>query len=242
MDMFGAQVRSVMSEWIPNAATHVAPVPASARDILDPLALREDGLPEPQGLYDPANEHDACGVGFVAHIEQQAFSRYRGKGLGDPAQPRSSRRGRRRSQGRRRLRHVDPTAAQVSARRCRRRDQLARKTDSTPWARCSCRAIRQARAIVEAIVEKVVAEEGQIFSGWRDVPVDSSCLGESVKPTEPVHKQLFIAPGPGITNQDDFERRLFILRKVISNTVCQLRGQRDEGLLSCIAVLAHAGL
>ena len=78
----------------------------------------------------------------------------------------------------------------------------------------------EGRRIVEAIVERVVAEEGQVFLGWRDVPVDPSGLGESVKPTEPVIRQLFIGRAVRqCRGQDLFERRLFILRKVISNAV-----------------------
>jgi glutamate synthase (NADPH) large chain len=218
-----------MSEWIPNAATDVAPVPVSARDVLDPLALREDGLPEPQGLYDPANEHDACGVGFVAHMSNRPSHDIVAKGLEILLN----------------LDHrgavgADPKAGDGCGMLIQLPHRFLRAVAAEnaislpPGGFYAVGALflprdPQGRAIVEAIVEKVVAEEGQIFLGWRDVPVDSSCLGESVKPTEPVHKQVFIAPGPGIASQDDFERRLFILRKVISNTVYQLRDKRTKG-------------
>ncbi len=87
----------------------------------------------------------------------------------------------------------------------------------------------EGRRIVEAIVEKMVAAEGQILLGWRDTPVDSSCLGESVKPAEPVSRQIFIKRGPNTGDQDVFERRLFILRKTISNAVYNLRDRRTAG-------------
>jgi glutamate synthase (NADPH) large chain len=48
------------------------------------------------------------------------------------------------------------------------------------------------------------------------VPTNNSTLGESVKPTEPVHKQVFIARNPKVTTGDEFERQLYILRKTIS--------------------------
>ena len=86
-------------------------------------------------------------------------------------------------------------------------------------ASSSCRATRTARALVEKIVEEVVADEGQMLLGWRDVPVDNSDLGESVKAVEPVHRQLFIGRGAGVVDEDDFERKLFILRKVVSNRI-----------------------
>ena len=44
----------------------------------------------------------------------------------------------------------------------------------------------------------LAAQDGMAVLGWRDVPTDNSTLGESVKPTEPVHKQVFIARNPNI--------------------------------------------
>ena len=61
------------------------------------------------------------------------------------------------------------------------------------------------------------------------MPVDPSGLGESVKPTEPVHRQIFIGRGAGIADQDAFERRIYILRKVISNSVFNLADRRTAG-------------
>jgi glutamate synthase (NADPH) large chain len=63
---------------------------------------------------------------------------------------------------------------------------------------------------------QVAAREGMTLLGWRDVPTDNSTLGETVKPTEPVHKQVFLARNPSIASDDEFERRLYILRKTIS--------------------------
>ena len=77
--------------------------------------------------------------------------------------------------------------------------------------------------------------------GWRDVPSDNSSLGETVKPTEPVHMQVFIGRNGAAKNEDDFERRLYILRKSISQAIYQ---RRDRGLagyypvsLSCRTVV-----
>ena len=62
----------------------------------------------------------------------------------------------------------------------------------------------------------IAAQEGMTILGWRDVPTDNSTLGDSVKPTEPVHKQIFLARNPNVASEDEFERRLYILRKTIS--------------------------
>src|SRR5208282_2710015 len=69
------------------------------------------------------------------------------------------------------------------------------------------------------ILEDAVREEGQVLIGWRDVPVDNSDLGEAVKAVEPTHRQLLVGRGSGIVDEDDFERKLFILRKVASNRI-----------------------
>ena len=71
----------------------------------------------------------------------------------------------------------------------------------------------------------IAAQEGMTILGWRDVPTDNSTLGVSVKPTEPFHKQVFLARNPKVTTEDEFERRLYILRKTISST---LYGRRER--------------
>ncbi len=62
--------------------------------------------------------------------------------------------------------------------------------------------------------------EGQIVVlGWRDTPVDSSDLGAAVKAVEPVHGQVFFGRGPSVTDDVDFERRLYLARKTASNEI-----------------------
>jgi glutamate synthase (NADPH/NADH) large chain len=65
----------------------------------------------------------------------------------------------------------------------------------------------------------VAAQDGMAVLGWRDVPTNNATLGESVKPTEPVHMQVFIARNPKVASEEEFERRLYILRKTISSTL-----------------------
>ena len=81
------------------------------------------------------------------------------------------------------------------------------------------------RATCEEIVERVIAKEGQELIGWRDVPVDNSSLSKApdIAATEPVSRQVFIKRSSS-EDQDAFERRLYVLRKVISNT---LRAETD---------------
>ena len=211
-----------------------ASVPAKAtpglRDVTSSTTvMRDPGLPEAEGLYNPANEHDSCGVGFVADMKNRKSHSIVAMGL----------------QILLNLDHrgavgADPKAGDGCG-------MLVQIPHRFFQEECSALGIAlpdaggyavghlflprdpDGRKLCEAIVEKVVADEGQTFLGWRDVPVNSSGLGESVKPTEPAQRQIFIAPGKGLATADDFERRLFILRKVISNTIYDMKDQRTKG-------------
>jgi len=183
----------------------------------------DSGLPDAQGLYAPHHEHDACGVGFVADMHNRKSHDIVAMGL-------------------RILLNLDHRGAVGADPKagdgCGMLVQIPHRffvekakalgfvlPEPGDYAVGALFLPRdpEGRKIVEAIVERVVAEEGQILLGWRDTPVDPSGLGESVKPTEPVSRQIFIKRGAHIADQDTFERRLYILRKVISNAVHTLR-------------------
>ena len=68
------------------------------------------------------------------------------------------------------------------------------------------------RVVAEEAIAEVIVEEGLTLLGWRDVPVDPSCLGESVKPIEPVIRQFYVGWGDRISDPDSFERKLFVVR------------------------------
>ena len=94
---------------------------------------------------------------------------------------------------------------------------------------------------VEEIVNKAIADEGLVLLGWRDVPVDNSDLGQSVKATEPVQRQIFVGRPKTVADEDTFERRLFIARKVISNAVFALTTRGSCGITTrsaCPAALS----
>ncbi len=97
------------------------------------------------------------------------------------------------------------------------------------------------RKIIQSVYAKEVKAEGMTLLGWRDVPVDNSSLGETVKPTEPYHMQVFIGRGTSIDSEDEFERRLYLLRKAISQAIYQRRERSLAGYypvsLSCRTVI-----
>ncbi|MGO8834958.1 MAG: glutamate synthase subunit alpha, partial [Roseiarcus sp.] len=196
------------------AAASVRPVANSRRP-----AVTDPFLPRRQGLYDPAREHDSCGVGFVADLRNRKSHDILQKGLQILVN----------------LDHRGATGADAKlGDGCGALVQIPHGFFAPECAALGLTlpaagdyAIGQffmprdpkARAEVEKIIEQVVAEEGQTLIGWRDIPVDNADLGERVKAVEPAHRQLFIGRGPDVVDENDFERKLFILRKVVSNRI-----------------------
>ncbi len=177
------------------------------------------GEPPAQGLYDPAFEHDSCGVGFIVHIKGRKSHQivrdaltmlesmeHRGAcgcetNTGDGA----------------------GILVQVPDKFLRR--ELAKQGVKLPpagqYGVAGVFLPRDAkeRAECERGLEDAVRAEGQTVLGWRTVPVDSK--GADVGPTalavEPVIKQLFIGRNPALKDDLSFERKLFVIRHVASN-------------------------
>ncbi len=101
------------------------------------------------------------------------------------------------------------------------------------------------RIYCESVVERATEAEGLELLGWRDVPTDNSVSPAPVIETEPRHRQVFVGRGKGIEDEATFERKLYILRKVISNTINGETGGRDIGFgtvsLSC-RTLVYKGM
>ncbi len=75
------------------------------------------------------------------------------------------------------------------------------------------------RKALETIIEKVIVDEGQKFLGWRDVPVQPDVPGLGARMTMPMFRQCFIGASDDIEHQTDFERKLFLIRRVIDRRV-----------------------
>ncbi|MGI9409204.1 MAG: glutamate synthase large subunit, partial [Hyphomicrobiaceae bacterium] len=71
----------------------------------------------------------------------------------------------------------------------------------------------------EAQFERSCAQEGLKLLGWRDVPTDNACLSEPTIAVEPFHRQVFVGKGDQTGNADQFERKLYVLRKVVNNAI-----------------------
>src|SRR6266581_2778461 len=200
---------------------------ASAEATASPAARTGDyadpGLPVSQGLYDPALEKDSCGVGFIANIKGRKSHQivddalkillnleHRGAVGADP-------------------RAGDGAGILVQiphkffARKAAELGIDLPEPGHYAVGHVFLPRDPQWRQVILDIYADVVAREGQMLLGWREVPSDNASLGAAVKPTEPVHMQVFIGRGKDVESEDEFERRLFILRKVISNEVYNRR-------------------
>ncbi len=191
------------------------------------MSLR--ALPPAQGLYDPALEHDACGVGFVCHIKNEKSHRIIEQGL--EILERLTHRG---AVG------ADPKAGDgagilVQIPDAFFRTQLAFELPPAGHYGVGMFFLssdRQARLQLQETIERHLREAGQTVLGWRDVPVENSDLGESVLPTEPVVRQLFVGRGDNCPDQDAFERKLFVIRKRMDNAIREA-GLAKEGYYAC---------
>ncbi len=178
--------------------------------------MSQGSLPAKQGLYDPSNEHDACGVGFVADIKGRQSHRIVEQGL--QILDRLTHRG---AVG------ADPLAGDGAGILIQIPDAFLRSAvdfDLPPAGEYGVGMIflpqeEAARRVMEKIVERFVVQEGQVILGWRQVPVDNAGLGVSVLPTEPFIAQIFIGCGDNCPNQDAFERKLFVIRKSMDNHI-----------------------
>ncbi len=184
-----------------------------------PVWPQAPGLPQKQGLYDPQNEHDNCGLGFIANIKNRKSHDIIRQGLQILIN----------------LDHrgavgADPLAGDGAGILIQVPDRLYREECAKlgfelpavgDYAVGMVFLPQTAEALSASLkaFEKVIPDEGQTILGWRDLPVDNSCLGESVKPIEPVIRQIFIGRGENCADNDAFERKLFVIRKRVHHQV-----------------------
>ncbi|MGC4076790.1 MAG: glutamate synthase-related protein [Rubrivivax sp.] len=176
------------------------------------------------GLYDPRNEHDACGVGFVAHIKgQKAHSII--------------------EQGLKILENLDHRGA-VGADALMgdgagiliqipddlyRAEMAAQGVELPPPGEYGVGMIflpkeHASRLACEQEMERAIKAEGQVLLGWRDVPVDREMpMSPTVRKKEPVIRQVFIGRGHDVIVPDALERKLYVIRKTASAAIQRLK-------------------
>jgi glutamate synthase (NADPH/NADH) large chain len=182
-----------------------------------PLNLKT-GLPRAQGLYDPAHEHDACGIGFVASISGEKSHDIIKKGI----------------QVLLNLTHrgacgCDPETGdgagvliqiphQFFERECGKLGFALPEPGKYAVGMTFLPVEKHPRLQCEGILERIIREEGLSVLGWRDTPVYASAIGRVARASQPYIQQIFVSCAQGM-DEDAFERKLYIVRKRVENEV-----------------------
>jgi len=177
------------------------------------------GLPPKQGLYDPQFEHDACGVGFIAHVKGKKSHQIVRQGLTILMN----------------LRHRGACGSEVNTGDgagiliqlphlffASEAPKLGVKLPEEGGYGVGMlyfpRDAAQAAACQKAL-EGIIAAEGQVLLGWRDVPTRNETLGSVAKSSEPAVRQVFIGRGAGVEKGLPFERKLFVIRNLATHSI-----------------------
>jgi glutamate synthase (ferredoxin) len=175
--------------------------------------------PKAQGLYDPQFEHDACGVGFIAHVKGRKSHQIIRDAIG--ALVKLNHRGAcgceaNTGDGAGILMQVPHEFLKRSADAARVAlpgakeygvGQIFLPQDAAQRAEC------------EKVFAEVVAEEGQTLLGWRTVPTNNASLGFTARASEPFVRQVFIGRSAKLADDMAFERKLYVIRKRAENII-----------------------
>ena len=180
--------------------------------------LNPNGLPPAQGLYNPAHEHDACGIGFVASIAGEKSHGIIEKGI----------------QVLLNLAHrgacgCDPETGDGAgvliqiphrffARECEKLGFTLPKPGAYGVGMTFLPVEKHERLQSEGILERIIKEEGLTLLGWRDTPVYASAIGRVARASQPYIQQVFVRCPTGL-DEDAFERKLYVVRKRAENEV-----------------------
>ncbi len=174
-------------------------------------------FPPRQGLYDSNNEHDACGVGFVANIEGEKSHLTVKRGL--EILVNIDHRG---AVG------ADPLLGDGAGILLQIPDALLRDWATSEnlnlpasgdyaVAMCFLPSDPAEADFATAHFERFIAKEGQVMIGWRDVPIDTTGIGKAVLDQMPLIRQAIVGKGDSIPDQDSFERKILAIRKQVHN-------------------------
>src|SRR5712691_7965945 len=190
--------------------------------------FHSNGWPTKQGLYDPAYEHDACGVGFVAHIKGE-----RSRQIVDDADEMLKRMTHRGACGCEE--NTGDGAGILTALPYEFLEKVAKKelkATLPPRGRYGAGVVflpkdPAERAVCKKTVGEIVAQQGQTLIGWRAVPTDAQAanIGPAARACEPAIEMLVVGAAEGL-DQAAFDRQLFVIRKMASHRL------RDESKLT----------
>ncbi len=168
---------------------------------------------EKSGLYDPANEHDSCGIGFVADIKGKKSYNIIRRGL--EVLERMTHRGAEGADNK----TGDGSGIMMQIPHVFFADEVKGLPSAGEYGAglVFLPPDHEASKSCTAIIETTAAAEGLKLIGWRDVEVESGVIGDIARRSEPVIKQVFI--GKGSDDRINLELKLYVVRKVIERLV-----------------------
>lgn len=175
-----------------------------------------------QGLYDPAFEHDACGMGFVASIKGEKSHEILDEALTVLEN----------------LYHRGASGAdeksgdgagvlvqiphQFFHRECEVLGFQLPDPGNYSIGMIFAHRYEEFKKVQMQALEKIIKDEGQRVLGWREVPIDPTTIGNSALAAMPGFLQVFIGKSPEIKDDIEFERKLYIIRKLAEKTIIPL--------------------
>ncbi|KIL53023.1 glutamate synthase large subunit [Jeotgalibacillus campisalis] len=189
--------------------------------------MKKNGYPVPQGLYDPEQEHEACGIGMIANINgekshsivQNAINilcnlEHRGGQSADTST----------GDGAGILTQIPHRFFQ---KQCEKEDIFLPREGEYGVGMVFLPKDHETRIQSKEIFERIIFEEGQKFLGWRPVPINDSFVGKVATKTKPMIRQVFIQASDDLKDQMDFERKLYVIRKRVERELASVEGYED---------------
>ena len=175
--------------------------------------LNRMGFPKEYGLYNPKNEHENCGFGFIANIKNEPKHEIVHQAL--EIVHNLDHRGAVGS---------DPLAGDGAGILIQIPDLFFRKefsNNNVTLPKIGDYGVgmvffpsdKTRSDLAQKAIENTISKEGQVLIGWRDVPVDDVVLGESVKENAPLIRQFFVQKGINCKDEKAFQRKLYVIRK-----------------------------
>jgi glutamate synthase (NADPH/NADH) large chain/glutamate synthase (ferredoxin) len=197
------------------------------------VVMNKQRNPVAQGLYRPDFEHEACGIGMVANINgekshdivENAITilcnlEHRGGQSADTST----------GDGAGILTQIPHS---FFVKQCDKENFDLPEEGGYGIGMVFLPQDPETRKKTQKLVQSIVVDEGQVFLGWRTVPTNDSFVGDMAKKSKPFIRQMFIAPSTNINDQDEFERKLYVLRKRLEKEAQPADKEHRDGLYIC---------
>jgi glutamate synthase (NADPH) large chain len=192
----------------------------------------KNNLPVAQGLYDPAHEHEACGIGMIANIDGRKSHNIVQNAINILCN----------------LEHRGGQSADTSTgdgagiltqiphrffkKQCEKEDIILPGEGEYGVGMVFLPEHYDSRMQSKELFERIIEEEGQKTLGWRPVPINDSFVGKVASKSKPFIRQVFIGASADMKTRMDFERKLYVIRKRIEKETSEIEELKDVYLCS----------